>query len=390
MKKRSNKYLKYSLFFFFVCAPLESISIGESFSLSKLTSIIVLIMWAINGFPWLRTKMLNAFIILLGYATLSATWGIDTSNSFNQILTFLIPSILVAVAMSASINEKNDVAFYMGGYVIGCFVAAVSGIYFRNAMLKDAIMTSQERITAFGADQNSLAFLLTMGIVCLLSYYSSEKSQRLRIGVIGGIGIYLLMILSTGSRTGLIMSSIVIAGFLLSQRSFKVFSVFTILVIVGIPFINIYLPQSIIERLMETNQLVSNGDFSDRGEIWSRAIDALFHQNFILGVGYSNFKTMFKISYGETWASHNTYLSYFSDFGVIGFFVFAYVLIVIWRYARKISKQSGNWFVYFYVIPYFVIMLTLETEYKRWMFILGVLLESWYYMSKKTNKLVKR
>jgi O-antigen ligase len=389
MKKKNIKLLKYSLFFFFICAPLESISLGESFSLAKLTAIIVLLIWALIGFPMPKSKMLDAFYVLLGYAILSALWGIDISNSFNQILTFLIPSILVAVAMSSSINDKDDIALYMIGYVIGCVIAAMSGMYFRNSILNDAITNGQERLTAFGADQNALAFLLTMGIVCLLSYYSSGKSKKVRAVVLGGIGVFLLMILSTGSRTGLVMASIVIAGFLLSQRNFNVFFIFTILIIAAIPFLISYLPQSIIERFMETDQLVSSGNFSDRGDIWSRAIDALSHQNFVLGVGYSNFKTMFKISFGETWASHNTYLTYLAEFGVLGFFVFLYVLIVIWKYARKISKQSGNWFVYFYVIPYLIIMLTLETEYKRWIFILGIMLESWYNMSKKPNNLVK-
>ncbi len=143
MKIRSRKLLKYSLFFFFVCAPLESISIGESFSLAKLIAIIVISMWALNGFPFPKTKMINAFFLLLGYATLSALWGIDSFNSFNQILTFLIPSIIVAIAISASIKEKQDVFLYVSGYVIGCLIAVVSGLYFRNAMLNYAMMTSQ-------------------------------------------------------------------------------------------------------------------------------------------------------------------------------------------------------------------------------------------------------
>ncbi len=339
-------------------------------------------MWALNGFPFPKTKMINAFFLLLGYATLSALWGIDSFNSFNQILTFLIPSIIVAIAISASIKEKQDVFLYVSGYVIGCLIAVVSGLYFRNAMLNEAIMTSQERITAFGADQNSLAFLLIMGIVCLLSYYSSERSKRFRIYILGLLGVFLLMILSTGSRTGMIISAIVLAGYMFTQRNFKSFSFFTILIIASIPFIMAYLPESIVERYMETEELVSSGDFSDRGSIWSNAIKALYQQNFVLGVGYSNFKAMFRAFAGESWASHNTYLTYLSEFGLFGFFVFLYVLIVIWQYARKISKQTNNKFVYFFVIPFLLIMLTLETEYKRWIFIIGILLESWYFLSK--------
>ena len=385
MKKRSNKLLKISLFFFFICAPLESISLGESFSLAKLTSIIVIMAWTINGFPWPRTKMLNAFYLLLGYAFLSAIWGIDQFNSFTHIFTFLIPSILVAVAMSSSIKTKNDISFYLRGYVIGCVIAAVSGLYYRDAMLNQAIIVSQERLTAFGADQNALAYLLTMGVSCVLSYYSVTVAKWTKVLSISMIGAFSLMVLSTGSRTGLALLLTVIGGYLLFQKSAKIFFSFMAVLILFIPFVLSYLPESIMDRFMETDQLVSSGDFSNRGDIWSNGLTALSENNYILGVGYSNFKTMIRLFMGESWASHNTYLTYLSEFGIVGVPIFLYVLIVLWKYAHKISQRTGNRFIYLYVIPFFLIMLTLETEYKRWIFILGILLESWYILSKRTN-----
>lgn len=382
---KRNKLLNYSIFFFFICAPLESISLGESFSLAKLTAIVVLVMWAINGFPWPRTKMLNAFYVLLGYAFLSAIWGIDQVNSFTHILTFLIPSILVAVAMSASIKTKSEISFYLTGYVIGCVIAAASGLYYRDAMLDQAIIASQERLTAFGADQNALAFLLTMGVACLLSYYSKSTVKWTKIITIGLIGGFLLMILSTGSRTGLLLLLIVVGVYLLSQKRMRGFAFFVLLIAISVPIIINFLPESIVERFLETDQMMSNGDFSNRGDTWAKAIEAFTQENFFLGVGYSNFTTMLRAHFNSNMASHNTYLTYLVEFGVIGVSVFIYVLLVIWQYARKIYRQSRNRFVFFYVLPLFAIMFTLETEYKRWIFILGILLESWYNLEKQSN-----
>lgn len=392
MKWRSNKLLKYSLFFFFVCAPLESISLGESFSLAKLTSIIVILAWAINGLPWPKTKMLNASYILLGYAFLSAIWGIDIANSFSRITAFLIPSILMAVAMSASIKTKDDIILYMKGYVIGCMVAAFSGLYDREAMLSQAIMASQERLTAFGADQNALAYLMTMGVICLLSYYSGTTVKWGRILSILLMGAFSLVILSTGSRTGLALLLASISGFLFFQKqknkraSFLIF----ILIVLFIPFVISFLPESIIDRFVETDQLMSSGDFSNRGDIWKNGVEAFFDDNFAFGVGYSNFSRMLIKHFNYHVASHNTYLTYLVEFGIIGLPIFLYLLFIIWQYAHSISRIAKNYFIYFYVIPLLLIMITIETEYKRWIFILGIMLESWYTLSKQTNSITHK
>lgn len=389
MKNNSDKQLKYSLFFFFVCAPLESISIGESFSLAKLSAIVVLFMWVIKKCPIPNSKMVNSFYILLGYALLSSLWSIDIANSIHQIIMFLIPSILVSLALSASIKSKEDIRFYLKGYVIGCVIAAFFGFYYRDAVLSNAIIAGQERLTALGADQNALAYLLAMGVACLLSYYLPEKRKWYRMATIALIGAFSLMILSTGSRTGMFILLIVIGGYLLSQKNVKVFFFFVALIAASIPFVLNFLPEAIIERFTETNELVSSGNFSERGDIWLMGMEAFFQENFVFGVGYSNFTNMIHAYFGSNMASHNTYITYLTEFGIIGIFVFLNILVLLFQYAKKISRLTSYPFIYFYVIPLFVVMLTLETEYKRWIFILGILLESWYNMSKKPNYLVK-
>lgn len=384
-KKQKNNILHISLFLFFVSSPMESVSIWEGFSVSKLSAIIVILAWMIKGFPLPKSKMMNAFYGLLGYSILTIIWSINRANTINQIIMFLIPSLVVSLAMLASIRSKEDIIFYLKGYIVGCLVTAVSGIYNRDAMLSQALYT--ERITALGADQNALAFLLIMGVACLLSYYATETIKWKRIISIIAMGVFAVMILSTGSRTGLILMGTVIGGFFLTQtkRNFGSSFIFGILIIVAAPFIVRYIPDSIWDRFAETNQLVSNGDFSDRGNVWEMGLNSLKQENFVLGVGYSNFKIMIIRYYGEAWASHNTYLSYFSEFGFVGFLVFLYVVYIICQYAYKIAKEFGYKFIYFYIFPFLLIMFTLETEYKRWIFIIGILLESWYYLSKKES-----
>ena len=137
---------------------------------------------------------------------------------------------------------------------------------------------------------------------------------------------------------------------------------------------------------MQISDLVEEGDFSDRGVIWQSALDAFFHDNFLLGVGYSNFSTMLRQHYGWQMASHNTYLTYLVEFGFVGVWTFVYVLVKMFKIATSIRKQENNAFVYCYVLPLFVFMITLETEYKRWIFMTYVLLYSWYKLNNEEKQ----
>ena len=139
---------------------------------------------------------------------------------------------------------------------------------------------------------------------------------------------------------------------------------------------------------MQTSALVNDGDFSDRGIIWQSALDAFSEENILLGVGYSNFSTMLRQHFGWQMASHNTYLTYLIEFGIIGVWAFIYILIKMINLAKSIRKQESNAFVYCYIIPLFVFMFTLETEYKRWIFMIYVLLYSWYRLNNEEQKIV--
>ena len=138
---------------------------------------------------------------------------------------------------------------------------------------------------------------------------------------------------------------------------------------------------------MQTSELVDDGDFSDRGVIWQSALDAFRHENFLLGVGYSNFSTMLRQHYGWQMASHNTYLTYLVEFGFVGVWTFIYVLVKMFKVATLIRKQENNAFVYCYVLPLFVFMITLETEYKRWIFMMYMLLYAWYMLNNEEKQI---
>ena len=386
VNKSNFGFLKFSIALFFLATPLESLPLAEGFSIVKLSAIIVLVAWALSGFQRKANNPTKVFVPLLVFAVISCVWSIDFSTSLNAITTFLIPSLLVAMIMSNSVNSKKDIAVYLGFYITGCLISSIAGLVTRQAMLAAAVYAGQERLTAFGQDQNTLAFLMVMGVVPLLQLISKTSKPILKYMFIALTIVFAYMIASTGSRTGVIVLALVVLFYAYSARQFKVLAVLGVLVVVGLPIFLQYLPEGIIDRFMQTSDLVEEGDFSDRGVIWQSALDAFFHDNFLLGVGYSNFSTMLRQHYGWQMASHNTYLTYLVEFGFVGVWTFVYVLVKMFKIATSIRKQENNAFVYCYVLPLFVFMITLETEYKRWIFMMYVLLYSWYKLNNEEKQ----
>lgn len=382
-KLTKNKYtfLNYAVALFFLASPLESIAIFEGFSIAKLSALMVVAGWATQGFKYRQSIIINRFIALSIYATASIIWSIDRTIASYQVFMFLWPSIIVSIAMYYSIRNNDDIYLYLKSFVIGCLIAAVSLLMSRDATLAAAQYAGQERLTAFGQDQNTLAFLLCIGFTIVLDYFRRIQKNYSKYFSIGLLLIFIVVILSTGSRTGLILTFLVVSLYFISSGGVKNFTLMILFIAILAPVIYNYIPEGIWDRFSETNDLVENGNFSERGDIWSVGLKAFKSENFILGVGYSNFSTMLHHHYGWQMASHNTYLSYLVDLGIIGFLFFLSILVWMYKTIQRIFRNSKDIYIYAYLLPFLIVMFVLETEYKRWIFMFGVLFECYYRLN---------
>lgn len=375
--------LQCSLALFFLVTPIESLPIAEGFSIVKLSALIVILAWAIKGFHRRTRSSARVFLPLLFYAIVSCLWSIDTATSINAVITFLLPSVLIALILDSSITSKKDISFFLAFYIVGCMIASIAGLLTRQQTLAAATFAGEERLSAFGQDQNTLAFLLIMGAIPLFKSITSAKSKYMRFLAITILVIFSFMIISTGSRTGVLVYAFTGVIYLVSTKKFKILIGSGLLIAVILPILLQYIPESIVDRLFQTAELVSDGNFSERGEIWSSAVRAFSEENIILGVGYSNFSTMLRQHFGWQMASHNTYLTYFTEFGILGIWTFIYILVKIVKTTLLIKKQERSIYIYCYIVPIFIFMLTLETEYKRWIFIIWILLSAWERLNEE-------
>lgn len=388
MIKISPKYtfLNIAIALFFMATSIESIAIFEGFSIVKLSSLIVFIGWALQGFSIRLSSILKWFVALAALATFSILWAIDSANTIGQVFRFLWPSIIVAFAMNSSIKSMRDIQLYLAAFVLGAIIATSATFLFREATLSMAEYASEERLSAFGQDQNTLAYLLSVAVTITLDFFRRTSRVLLKAICIAMMLAFVIAILSTGSRTGVIVTAIVFMLFMLSTSSIKTWITVVVVILLMAPIIYNYIPESMWARFSETEELVSSGNFSDRGFIWAAGMQAFASENILLGVGYSNFSSMLQQHFGWQMASHNTYLSYLVDLGIIGLILFLILLCKMLLFCRQIKKSGGDIYIYAYIIPFLIVMFVLETEYKRWIFILGVLLESYLRLQNAASE----
>lgn len=388
-----------ALFIVVLLTPIESVSIGgddSRFSVVKLSVLFVFTLWAVFGFHYNISRLLRSYITIFVFFILTLILSINLEHSLNRLLLMLLPTLLLCAIIDYYVNTRERLRWIIIAYTIGAVILSVYAYYNRAEILMNAVNEYNERVSALGHDENEMSYLLVLGITCCLHLFSISKNLFIKFIFIVCIIIFIFFTVLTGSRTGMIIMFLVFALYainsLRSKKSrFGLVIVGMLLLIFAVYFIS-FIPESTIERLLQTRDLVSSGDMSGRGDIWSIGFNAFIDGNFITGVGYDNFMNRFAEYTGkEGRAAHNTYLSFLVCGGVIGFILFVYLLVLIWKECVKVYKLSGNIFVFAYYIPLLITMFTLETTDRRWIYIIGIMIYKWrqILVSKATTNQIK-
>ena len=167
----------------------------------------------------------------------------------------------------------------------------------------------------------------TIGLCILTSvcFNNIMRKEKKIISIISIIFI-LVIIFMTGSRSGLISNSIVIAiSFILSNYNIKnkiLFLVFLpIIIIITMNLINIYVPQKILNRY--SYKYTEKDAGAGRFNIWKNAMEVYSNNNIgreILGTGSGTF--LYAIANKSIYNhSHNIYIQALCENGIIGLFL---------------------------------------------------------------------
>ena len=387
--KHRFSFLDFCVCLVFFTTPLESVGFSEessAISIVKLVAVLLLFAWLFFSPRRLDfSSTTKVFVLLGGYWLLSCLWAIDLENSLGNLLTFYFPSVIVMMIIGGSISCKQDIKNISGAYLLGSVVLAVFCCINRDVILADASNADMERITALGQDQNELSFLLVMGLVIALNGVRECRIKIIKAVLLLCAFLLVYSILLTGSRTGLIMTVFVMALFLWNNIGYAILAL-PIVFLLGHYMLSL-VPEGTIARLMTISQDLRAGNLSSREDIWRAGLTAYFDENIVLGVGYQNFIPMLNKHFGLSFASHNTYLSYLITGGFVGISFLLVILAKLFSHCRGLVRTTHSSYWYAYIAPLIIVMLTLETQYRRWIFLLSIVLYKAYEISQRENSL---
>jgi len=313
-------------------------------------------------------SLVKGFLILLYISMIVSI--VFSNHPLDGMFLLLRVSIffLIAYTFYSFLNSFNDIELIIKGLIIACVVISF-GIYYQliteGFNLFDFANNSQIRIAGFNSNINASAgvFAAVLPVITSLFFYKKERIYKAALGLI--ILFIVVALLLTNSRAA-ILSIIISTIILLFQLRRKLFLI-SISVILSIILI-VYFLEPLSEFFILLLRLESGMSF--REYYWKLSTN-IINDNLIFGIGPGNYRYVMFDYYpvmmdsGVSWFmtelqemlpmnnnSHNFYLMFFSDMGILGFVTSLMLpvvfFIISFRTTKQLSVADGK--IYYIII----------------------------------------
>lgn len=327
--------------------PFDSIlAVGErevGNTVTKLLGVASIIVLSITGIVERKLKKPDKTVIWWGLfvalGCLSIWWAIEPELTYERIPTAIGLYLLYIIVASYKIKE-NEFELVKKLIIYGGVTASMYAIisYLScGAVYKGtfrASMVAGERAT----DPNQFAFSLLIPLSLTLSDIMYSERKFVKIINCGFFGIIFFAITISGSRGALVGIAAIVFTFILSKKK----NYLMIVVIPTMIAIFYYLPEMFIQRISDSYDTGGAG----RWDIWKVGLEALKHYYF-LGAGLSNFPLaytefmyMAPEFHGFDRGSHNIYLCFAVELGIVGF---TFMSMAIYKHYTLLKKTFSRY-----------------------------------------------
>ena len=275
-------------------------------------------------------------LIFLGVYGLSCIIAVNKVEALTALFK-LVQFFILYFALINVIGGVNQFIVLTGFYI--SFVTINSIV-----ALIQAITGGLERVSGYEYNPNSLAMNCLLSLtfcLCLIPVIKNRLVKRLLFVI---VFINVLTTILTQSRAPLFAMVVL---FLLVYLFYRQRAFIVLLIIVSVLGAAFLVPTKYTERVTNYVQKLQTGEVFETTR-WNliRGAWYMFRDHPILGVGPGNFYIMYGYKYGPTMlkdyafrASHNSYLGYLSETGVVGFSVFIVLLVIIFYDLIKNRKR---------------------------------------------------
>jgi O-antigen ligase len=245
-------------------------------------------------------------------------------------------------------------------YVLGGYVAAI------NTILLFRSQADVYRFAVGGGDPNDLAMVLALGIPIAWYLGMTYRQPLLRWVCRGYLPIGVLAIGLSGSRGGMIATTVALSFVPLSMTRLspgRLVSAMVMLTVAG-GLAVAYIPETLVERLSTIGTEIQGGRIGGRGKLWKAGLEAFAYRP-IAGYGTGHFKSAITpMLGGMSQVAHNSFISVLVEQGIVGFLLYMAMLVSVVRAVLKLSTLERR-FTLVLLATLGVAMLPLTWEDRR-------------------------
>ncbi len=310
----------------FLMRPGELYPALDPLSIERLIGILVLIATLVRNkyahgtfkFPVdISSKLLFGF-----FGLICASWAIsyspgDTQKSIEEFLKLVVFYLIIFYEVDT--KAKFDV--FLSAFVL--LIGMIAFLSFRDyygggAIYRMGISRAIGRTSA-GGDANTLAGTLATTVPLIVAAYRVYRHALVRIACIGLLGLLLLMIVNTGSRSGLLTLLAVIATIVWFSRYRMITAVAAVVLMIAGWLVLPEQYKARYETIIDDNR-DADAISSGRVHIWKNGI-RMFVARPVLGVGSGAFRDANASgNYGPAtdMQAHSLYIELFATMGLVG------------------------------------------------------------------------
>jgi O-antigen ligase len=287
-----------------------------------------------------HSRPLGLLGAVLVWFAVTAVWAETPRSAFSEWLKLLLCGTLFVVVLVA-VREAKHVLWIVVAFVGAGVYSAILGLLGVSYGLSNpdaaAEVAQEGRITAWAGDPNVLAASLVATTVLALVLAGRTRGGW-RLACFVGAGLSLVGVAATQSRGGLVAAIVaLVAGVWLFRRKPAKIVPLAVAIVVGLGLYFAAFPSA-------SHRITESGDAgSGRTELWTVALRS-FRQHPVQGIGLNQFRQesgKFVLQPGtlrfveliseRPVVVHNTYLQYLAETGLVGFGLFAALLVTSLR-----------------------------------------------------------
>ncbi len=373
-----NNAFTASLFFIFVI-PWEGVELPGFGAVARYVGFAAAALWWANVLRSGQIRAPRAFQVTVFafvlWNALSALWSANPGETVDRALTWV--QLLVFVVMLWDLyTTRRAVEAGLQAYVVGAYVAVASAL--ANYLGGSAFYTNFSRFSSGDTNPDGFGFILVLGMPAAWYLASSESATRtgrfLRIINFAYIPAAFLGISLSGTRTALIATIPAMAfGVTSLVRLGRAARIAVVVLLASTLLLVVRQVQDLssFQRFGTTTSELTEGDLNNRTKNWLEGM-ASFAKHPLMGVGSGMYRSV--NSFGKV--AHNSYISVLVEVGLVGFLLFAAILVIVLQHAlRQSGWDRSFWLTQLAVWSIGAFTLTWEHRKSTWLF-LGLVVAS--------------